>query len=140
MRVRIGGAGGRVERRVLDVVAHALHELFAHRLDIHERAAVVEPELTVLGVVDLVPEVHELMRRADVELDVLEDRRDVAVAERERPLGAQRIERARRHPLLDRDPLHLLARPVRVHEGHPDAVLEVTVQQPLAPEHRERAS
>ena len=51
--------------------------------------------------------------RADVELDVLEDRRDVAVAEVQRALRAQRVERARRHPLLDRDVEHVLARVAR---------------------------
>ena len=62
LRVRVGRARGRVERRVLDVVAHAVHELLAHRLDVHQRTAVVEPELAVLRVVDLVLEVHELVR------------------------------------------------------------------------------
>ena len=97
----------------------------------------VEPELAVLRVVDLVLEVHELMGRADVELDVLEDRRDVAVAEVERALRAQRIERARGHPLLDRDVEHVLAGVLREHERDADAVLEVAVEQVLAAERRE---
>ena len=138
LRVRVGRAGGRVEGGVLDVVAHPVHELLAHRLDVHQRAAVVEPELAVLRVVDLVPEVHELMRRADVELDVLEDRRDVAVAEVQRALRAQRVERARGHPLLDRDVEHVLARVPREHERDADAVLEMAVEQVLATERRER--
>ena len=140
LRVRVGGARGRVEGRVFDVVAHAVHELFAHRLDVHQRAAVVEPELAVLRVVDLVPEVHELMRRADVELDVLEDRRHVGVAEVERALRAQRVERARGHPLLDRDVEHVLAGVTGEHERDADAVLEMAVQQVLAAEPGEGAA
>ena len=86
----------------------------------------------------LAPEVHELVRRADVELQVLHDRRDVAVREAERALGADRVHRARAHPLDDRDVFHHLARPALVDQRHADAVLEMAVQQPLAPEHRER--
>ena len=82
LRVRVGRARGRVERRVLDVVAHAVHEVLAHRLDVHERAAVVEPELAVLARSST--RYWKSMNwcgRADVELDVLEDRRHVGVAE-----------------------------------------------------------
>ncbi len=49
---RVGGAGRGVERGVLDVVAHRHHEGVAHGLHVHQRAAVVEPELAVLVVVD----------------------------------------------------------------------------------------
>ncbi len=94
-----------------------------------------KPELTVVGVVDAAPEVHEVMRRADVELDVLQDRRHVAVPELQRLLRAPRVDRARRHPFLDRDLLHLLAFASGVHERHPDPILQVAVQEPLAAEH-----
>ena len=56
----------------------------------------------------------------------------------ERPLGADRVHRARAHPLHDRDVLHRLAGPTFVHQRHPDPVLQMTVQQPLTTEHRER--
>ena len=46
-RIRCGGGG--VERRVLDVMTHADDEGLAHRLDIGEGAAVVEPELAVVA-------------------------------------------------------------------------------------------
>ena len=41
----IGDDRGGVERRVLDLVAHPDHLLLAHRLDVHQRAAVRQPEL-----------------------------------------------------------------------------------------------
>ena len=103
-----------------------------------ERAAVREPELAVVRVVHPAAEVHELVGRADVELEVLHDRRHVAVGEVERALGALRVDRARTHPLDDGDLLHRLAGPALVHQRHPDPVLEVTVEQPFTPEHRQR--
>ncbi len=82
-------AFGCVERRVLDVVAHALHELFAHRFHVHEGAAVCQPELPVVVVVDAAAEVHEVVGRPDVELDVLEDRGHNARLELHGPLHAR---------------------------------------------------
>ena len=64
----IGGHRGGVEGGVLDVVAHALDVIGAHRLDVHQRTAVVEVELAVPPVVHGVAEVHELRWRTDVEL------------------------------------------------------------------------
>ena len=75
--LRLVATRGGVERRVLDVVAHAADVVLAHRLDVQQRAAVVEVELAVPAVVHGVAEVHELRRRADVELQALEDRDDV---------------------------------------------------------------
>ena len=62
---------------ILDVVAHAADVVLTHRLDVQQRAAVVEVELAVPPVVHGVAEVHELRRGADVELQALEDRDDV---------------------------------------------------------------
>ena len=137
LRTRVRRAGGRVEGGVLDRVTHAVHVFLAHRFDVEQRAAVREPELAVVRVVDAAAEVHEVRGGADVELDVLQDRRNIAVAEVERALRTQRIDRARGHPLFDRDLLHLLARTTRVHERHTDAVLEMSVQEPLPTEHGE---
>ncbi len=89
-RVRVRGERGGVERRVLDGVAHAVHPLVAHRLDVHERAAVVEPELAVLVVVDPDAEVHVLGWRPDVDLDVLQDRGHRRLAERQQLLRCAR--------------------------------------------------
>ena len=108
----------------------------AHRLDVEQRAAVREPELAVVGVVDAAAEVHEVMGRADVELEVLHDRGYVGGPELQGALRAPRVDRAGCHPLLDRDRFHLLAGPAGVHEGHTHAILQVPVQQPLAAEHR----
>ena len=88
--------------------------VLAHRLDVHQRAAVVELELAVPRVVHGVAEVHELRRRADVELEALEDGDHVALARRlgreaQRLLHAAGVDRAGGRPLLDRDLHHLLA-------------------------------
>ena len=103
-RAGIRRDGGRVEGRVLDLVAHPDHDLLAHRLDVHQRAAVGQPELAVSA------------RRATrkrksrnwcgaptsscMPLKIVAD---VVAREAERALHALRVDRARAHPLLDRD-------------------------------------
>lgn len=103
----VGGHRGGVERGVLDVVAHALDVVGAHRLDVEQGAAVVEVELAVPAVVDGVAEVHELRRRADVELQPLEDGDDVGALVLQRLLHAPGVQRAGARPFLDRDLQHL---------------------------------
>ena len=71
------------------------------RLDVHQRTAVREPELAMVGVGDRVPEVHELVRRADVQLHALEDRGHVVAREPEGPLHPTGVDGAGAHPLLD---------------------------------------
>ena len=127
----------RIEGRVLDRVAHPVHVVLTHGFDVEQRATVREPELPVVRIFHPAPKVHEVVRRTDVQLNVLQDRRHVGVAETKGALRAPGIHRARGHPLVDRDLLHLLARSARVDEGHPDAILQVAVQQPFATEHRE---
>ena len=105
----VGGQRGGVERGVLDVVAHAADVVLAHRLDVHQRTAVVEVELAVPPVVHGVAEVHELRRGTDVELQALEDREDVDALVLQRLLHPLRVERTGRRPLLDGDLQHLLA-------------------------------
>ncbi len=104
--VAVGGGGRGVERGVLDVVAHRDHVVGAHRLDVHQRAAVVEPELAVVVVDHWIAEVHELGRRPDVELQPLEDGLDRVPLEPECPLHPPGVERARAHPLVDGDVAH----------------------------------
>ncbi len=77
LRPPIGRDGRRVERRILDVVAHATHVILAHRFPRPAAPAVVEVELSVPAIVHGVAEVHELRRCPDVELQALEDRDDV---------------------------------------------------------------
>ena len=113
LRLAVGGHRGGVERGVLDVVAHAVDVVLAHRLDVQQRAAVVEVELAVPAVVHGVAEVHELRRRADVELQALEDRDDVDALVLQRLLHPLGVERAGRRPLLDRDLQHLFAARMR---------------------------
>ena len=105
----IGGQRGGVEGRVLDVVAHAADVVLAHRLDVEQRAAVIEVELAVPAVVHDVAEIHELRRGADVELQALEEGEDVDALVLQRLLHPLGVERAGRRPLLDRDLQHLLA-------------------------------
>ncbi len=94
LRLAVGGDRGGVEGGVLDVVAHALDVVLAHRLDVDQRAAVVEVELAVPAVVHGVAEVHELRRCADVELQALEDGDDVDALVLQRLLHAPGVERA----------------------------------------------
>ena len=68
LRAGVGRHRGSVKRRIFDGVAHPEDVLVAHRLHVEQRAAVVEVEFAVPAVVDGVAEVHELRRRADVEL------------------------------------------------------------------------
>ncbi len=136
-RTRVRRDRGRVEGRVLDVVTHETHVVLAHGFHVHQRAAVGKLERPVRRVLDVAAEVHEVVRCTDVELEVLHDCRHIARAEVHRALHAPRVDGAHGHPLLDRDHGHLRRRPARVHEWHPDAILEVSVQHPLAAEHRE---
>ena len=122
---------GGVERRVLDVVAHAPDVVLAHRLDVEQRAAVVQVELAVPAVVHGVAEVHELRRGADVELQALEDGDDVDALVLQRLLHPLGVERAGRRPLLDGDLQHLLAAETRDAPSHSGPVDELTDQQQL---------
>ena len=134
--VAVGGDRGRVERRVLDVVAHRDHELGTHRLDVHQRAAVVEPELAVIVIDDPIAEIHELGRGPDVELQSLEDGLDRVPGEPECPLHPRRVERARPHPLVDGDVAHPVPaeRPDQV--GHACPVDHVPGEEVLGHEAR----
>jgi hypothetical protein len=130
----------RVERRVLDVVAHVDDVLLAERLHVHEGTAAVEPEFAVVGVDHPVPEVHELRRRADVQLHALEDRLDVRAFEPEQALHPARVDRARAHPLVDRNLGHAVRAEQRDDVAHPRAVDQVSAEQVLADERRERGA
>ena len=134
--VRRGGRG--VEGRVLDVVAHQLDALLPERLDVEQCAAVGKPELAVLRAVEAELEVHELRRCADLQLQVLEDGSDLVTFEAQRALHAKRVDRARGHPLVDRE-LRIggLAELLR-DERQPDPILEVADQQILASQVAER--
>src|SRR5581483_6445672 len=81
-------------------------EVVAHWLDVHQGAAVVEVELTVVVVDHRVAEVHELGRGAYVDLHALEARLDAVAFESEQALHALGVERAGRHPLVDGDVAH----------------------------------
>ena len=142
---RVGGDGGGVEGGVLDVVAHRHHVVLAHRLDVHERAAVVEVELAVPRVVHGVAEVHELRRGADVELQALEDRDDVAATldlgrVAEGALHAAGVDGGGAGPLLDGDLRHLLTAEGGDAPGHAGAVDELADQQQLGHERRRARS
>ena len=131
LRLRVRGDRGGVEGRVLDVVAHRADVVLAHRLDVHQRAAVVELEGAVPAVLDVVPEVHELRGSADVELQALEDRDHVGALVAQRLLHPPGVDRAGPGPLLDRDLRHLLAPEGRDAPGHAGAVDQLADQQEL---------
>ncbi len=99
----IRGKGGAVERRVLDVVAHADDARLAVRLDVHEGAAVVQPERTVLLVGELVADAHVLVHEADVELEPLHDRPDAVALDAHQPPHPGGVGRAGAEPLVDGD-------------------------------------
>ena len=140
-RVRGRRRGGGVEGGVLDRVAHAPHPLVAHRLHVHERAAVAEFEHRVVLVGDGDLEVHVLGRRADVDLQVLHDGDDGLSAEAHRLLHAQGVQRAGGRPLVDRDLFSTLAvDSMLIQQRDSDSVLQMTVQQPLPQEDRERVA
>src|SRR5262249_20363437 len=63
---RIRRDGARVERRILDRVAHRADGFLAGLLDLEERAAGLEPERAALRALELVVDVHVLMRKSDV--------------------------------------------------------------------------
>ncbi len=128
---RVRGARSGVEGRVLDVVAHRGDVVVTHRLDVHERTAVGEVELTVVLVVDRVAEVHEARRRADVDLHALEDRGDVVASESERPLHPPGVDGAGAAPLRDGDLGHGVTAEGGDDLWHPGTVDEVPRQQPL---------
>ena len=117
-------------------MAHGADVVVAHRLHVHQRAAVVEVELAVVVVDDPEAEVQELERRTDVELDVLERRLHRVALEAEEALGALRVDRARAHPLVDGDVAHHL-HAVGDHLRHPGAVDELPAEQQLPQERGE---
>jgi hypothetical protein len=130
----IGGCGGGVERRVLDVVAHGFDVVGSHRLDVHQRTTVVEVELAVVVVGDDVPEVHELGRSADVDLHPFENGLDRVTLESERLLYAADVYRTRSHPLLDGDVAHAVAAEGTDQVGHARPVDQMAGEQVLGDE------
>ena len=130
-RLGVGRNGGGIEGRILDVVAHPPHVLLAHRLDVHQRTAMRELELTVARVRHRVAEVHELRRRADVELQPLEDRDDVVALELERPLHSFRVDRAGSAPLLDCHVAHAVRPECDEYMGESGAVDQVACEEQL---------
>lgn len=120
-------------------MAHRRDVLVPHRLDVHQRAAVAQLKAAVAVVVDDKPEVHELGRRTDVELDALEDRLDRVTLETQQRLHAFGVDRAGRHPLPDRHLGHRLPTQVANHMGHACAIDEVTGQQQLPHQFRQVA-
>ncbi len=132
---RVRCARGGVEGRILDVVAHGHHEVLTHGLHVHQRAAVVEVELTVGGIVHRVSEVQELVRRTDVELHPLEDGGDIIALEAEQTLHPLGVHGARAHPLVDGDVPHPLQAERADQVAHRGAVDEVTTQHVLPREH-----
>ncbi len=127
----VGGHRRGLERRILDVVAHGDDVVGAHGLDVHQRPAVVEPELSVVVIGDPVAEVHELRWRADVELHPLEDGLDRVTPEAQGALHAPRVDGTGSHPLGDGDVAHHVAPEGADEVRHPGPIDQVTGQQVL---------
>ncbi len=134
---RVGRHSRGVERGVLDVVAHAAHVVLTHGFHVEQGAAVVQVELPVPAVVHDVAEVHELRRRADVELQALEDGQDVGALVLQRLLHAPGIDRAGARPLLDGDLQHF--RPAETADAprHAGPVDQLADQQEFGDERRQ---
>lgn len=107
-RAGIRGQRSGVERGVFDVVTHPDHAFLTERLGVEKRAAVVEPELAVLVVAHGVRHVHVLMHEPDVELERLHDRGHVVALDAHERAHAVRVDRARTHPQIDGDVVHLV--------------------------------
>ena len=134
LRPGVRSRGGGVEGGVLDVVAHGLHVVRAHGLDVHQRSAVDQPELAVVVIGDHVPEVHELGGRADIDLHPLEDGLHRVALETQRLLHAPGIDGARTPPLFDGDVAHDVTTEGADQMGHAGSVDQVTGQQILGSE------
>jgi hypothetical protein len=111
------------------------------RLEIDQRAAMLEPELTVQRIVHLVVHEHVLVHEADVELQRLHDRGDVVAFDAHEAAHTVRVHRARTHPEIDRDLVEVVERPARddrlrqrclVREHAEEHVLVDDREQPVA--------
>ena len=125
---RIGGDGGGIEGRVLDVVTHRHDVLLPHRFNVDERPAMVQPELSGVLRVELVAEVHELRRRSDVELHPFENALDGVALETQESLHPLGVDRAGTHPLVDRHGPHDLSAERTDGMGHAGAIDELTAE------------
>jgi len=97
----------------------------------------VEPELAVVVIVQPEPKVHELGRRADVELQSLEDGFNRITLEPQSPLHAPGVDGAGCHPLVYGDVAHHLAPKHRDEVWHPCPVDQVAGQQVLREQDRQ---
>ena len=127
----IRGGGRGVEGGILDLVAHGEDIVITHGLDIHQGTAMVEPELAVIGVGHGEAEVEELWRRADVELDVLEDGLDRVALEAEGALHPLGVDGAGPLPLIDGDVAHRVGPEGRYQVRHARPVNQVSGEQEL---------
>src|SRR5262245_20233316 len=137
---RIGGDGGGVERRVLDGVTHRADGGLAVLLDLEQGPAAPEPEGPAALVLEPVAHVHVLVRKPYVELEALEDRADVVALEAEAAPHPASVDRARAHPLLDRDRLARGRPELHVYVGQRAAVQEMAEEHVLAAEGGELAA
>src|SRR5262249_1228049 len=139
-RARIGRNGGGVERRVLDGVAHRAHGGLAVALDLEERATALQPEEPPAAVRELIAHVHVLVRETDVELESLEDGGDAVASEVEAALHPPGVDRARPHPLLDRDGLARRGSEPEMHVRQRPAIQQVAEEHVLPAERGERGA
>ena len=129
---RIRCRGRRIEGRVFYVVAHQPDLFLAEGFYVEQRAAMAEPELPVVRPVEAKLKIHELRRRPDVELQVLEDGFDIVAFKAKRPLHALGVDRARPHPLVDGELRLVFGAESLEHQRDSDAVVEMAGEQVFA--------
>ena len=108
------------------------------------RSATLIACITLIAVLPLALEVvldeseRQLVRRADIELNVLEDGADLAALEVHRALHAFRIDRTRAHPFFDRELNVGVTATVLRDERQTHAILQMPREQILSTEMREQ--
>jgi len=108
------------------------------RVDVLVGAAERQPEVAERLVDELVAHVHVPVRKADIELQGLEDRRDAVSRDTEHLAHTAVVEGTRTHPLVARDPGHLRAVEAPAEQRHQPAVVEVAEEHVLPAQARER--
>ena len=118
------------------------HPFLAHRLDVHQRAAVRQPELAA-AVVDARRKRKSRTPCGAPTSNCMPLKMVATSSPPTKPsvlLHAPRVDRAGAHPLVDGDLPHRLATPAQPHLRHAGAVLQVAGELVLARQHGEGAA
>ena len=116
-------------------MTHGGHVLGAHWFNVHQRTAVIKPELSVVFVNHRVAKIHELRRSANVELHALKNRLYVTLTEAQELLDALGVDRACTHPLCNRNLAHHDSVISTNHMRHSCPIHQLPCKQKLPAEH-----